>query len=159
MTETAPLGRAALHYASHGWPVFPLVPLRKTPLTRNGFKDASIQADQILDWWGANPRANVGVPTGAREDGGCGLDVYDADTPEAVDLLRMRSRDPQAPRMLALSHTPRGVHLWVEATGDACEIAIIPGLDYRGVGGYVVVPPSISPSGGYLWRQPPWGSE
>ena len=152
----SPLGRAALIYAQHGWPVFPLVPLRKTPLTQHGFHDASIEVDQILDWWGAAPRANIGVVTGPIEVGGCGLEVWDADTPEAVDLLRRQVSDPEAPSMVALSQTPRGVHLWVGATGDPCATAVAPGLDFRGTGGYVVVPPSVSPAGGYLWRQPPW---
>ena len=156
MTEVPPLGRAALFYAGKGWPVFPLVPLRKTPITAHGFKDASTEADQILDWWGANPRANIGVVTGPLDLGGCGLEVYDADTPEAVELLKTNLRNSDAPRMIALSQTPRGVHLWISASGRPNATALAPGLDYRGVGGYVVAPPSVSPSGGYLWRQQPW---
>ena len=158
MTETSPLGRAALIYAAHAWPVFPLVPLRKTPLTAHGFKDASVDTDQILDWWGANPRANIGVVTGPVDQGGCGLDVYDADTPDAVELLKRQVSHPKAPTMAALSSTPRGVHLWVPASGDPREIGIALGLDFCGVGGYVVVPPSVTGTGGYLWRQPPWNA-
>lgn len=150
------LGAAALDYASHGWPVFPLVRLRKTPRTAHGFKDATTNRDQILDWWGADPRANIGIPTGPLDMGGCGLEVYDADTPEAVQMLKENLADPDAPRMIALSTTPRGVHLWVSASGLPCATAIAPGLDFRGVGGYVVAPPSVSPARGYLWRQPPW---
>lgn len=154
----ADLRNAALDYATHGWPVFPLVKFRKTPLTTRGFKDASTDPDQILDWWSAHPGANIGIPTGPLDLGGCGLEVWDADTPEAVDLLRRQVSDPAAPTMVALSATPRGVHLWVPATGDPCATAVVPGLDFRGVGGYVVAPPSVSPTGGYLWRQAPWGA-
>lgn len=153
------LRNAALDYAAHGWPVFPLMKLRKYPITPRGFKDASTDPDQILDWWKANPAANIGIPTGPLDLGGCGCEVYDADTPEAVDLLRRQVSDPEAPTMVALSQTPRGVHLWVPATGDPCATAIAPGLDFRGVGGYVVAPPSVSPARGYLWRQPPWGAK
>jgi len=35
------LGEAALSYAAKGWPVLPLRPGEKTPLTVNGSKDAS----------------------------------------------------------------------------------------------------------------------
>jgi hypothetical protein len=153
MAEPSPLGRAALIYAGHGWPVFPLVPLRKTPLTARGFHDASTEPDQILDWWTANPRANIGVPTGPD---GCGLDVWDADTPGAIERLREGHKHPDAPVMAALSLTPRGMHYWIAATGDPCATSVAPGLDFRGVGGYVVVPPSVSPAGGYLWKLPPW---
>ena len=38
---------AALEYAAHGWPVFPLAPNAKTPLTAHGFKDATTDEAQI----------------------------------------------------------------------------------------------------------------
>lgn len=157
MTDAYPdLGKAALWYASNGWPVFPLVRLRKTPLTPHGFKDASTSTDQVIDWWSVDPQANIGVVTGPLDTGGCGLDVWDADTPEAVELLKAQVSHPKAPRMVALSRTPRGVHLWVPADGSPRKIGVIPGLDYLGVGGYAVAPPSKAPAGGWLWRQPPW---
>lgn len=156
MTDRASLGRAALTYAAHGWPVFPLVPLRKVPLTPKGFLDATLDTDQIIDWWTTNPRANIGVPTGLTTIGGCGLDVYDADTPEAAQLLREKHTHPDAPPMVALTSTPRGIHFWINATGRGNRTALLPGVDYRANGGYVVVPPSVGPSGGYLWKLPPW---
>ena len=35
----------------------------KSPLTPNGFKDASADLDQICTWWTQWPDALVGVPT------------------------------------------------------------------------------------------------
>src|SRR4030095_6754308 len=55
---------AALQYAAHGWPVFPLVPKGKTPLTAHGFKDATTDETQIRAWWTETPGANIGTPTG-----------------------------------------------------------------------------------------------
>jgi len=55
---------AALEYARHGIPVFPLVPKGKAPLTAHGFKDATDDEAKIRAWWTATPDANIGMPTG-----------------------------------------------------------------------------------------------
>src|SRR5215471_6858771 len=62
---TVTLLDAALTYAAHGWAVFPLVPGTKRPLTKNGFKDATRDVEQITRWWAEHPDANIGLPTGA----------------------------------------------------------------------------------------------
>jgi RecA-family ATPase len=47
----------------------------KSPLTKNGFKDATQDEAQIKRWWADRPDALVGVPTGSRT----GLAVLDYD--------------------------------------------------------------------------------
>jgi hypothetical protein len=47
----------------------------KSPLTKNGFKDATQDEAQIRRWWSDRPDALVGVPTGSRT----GLAVLDYD--------------------------------------------------------------------------------
>jgi len=47
----------------------------KSPLTKNGFKDATQDEAQIRRWWGERPDALVGVPTGSKT----GLAVIDFD--------------------------------------------------------------------------------
>jgi hypothetical protein len=47
----------------------------KSPLTKNGFKDATQDEAQIRRWWADRPDALVGVPTGSRT----GLAVLDYD--------------------------------------------------------------------------------
>ena len=66
---------AALDYAKKGYSVFPLQPKGKKPLTRNGFKDASTDPEQIRRWWEQWPNANIGLPTGSKN----GLFVVDVD--------------------------------------------------------------------------------
>src|SRR4051812_46368242 len=70
------LANAALWYAEHGWPIFPLRPHGKTPLTAHGFKDATTDTGTVRDWWTATPDANIGVATGVL------FDVIDVDGPD-----------------------------------------------------------------------------
>ena len=53
---------AALRYAADGLLIFPCNPLDKSPLTANGFKDASCDPQQILSWWERHPNATIGMP-------------------------------------------------------------------------------------------------
>ena len=55
---------AALEYASQGFHIFPLIPGEKSPLTKNGFKDATTDPEQIRRWWSEHPDANLGLATG-----------------------------------------------------------------------------------------------
>src|SRR5947209_4178613 len=77
MTQTEQrdsLLRSALDYVALGIPVFPCAATKK-PLTPNGFKDASLDEQQVRDWWARWPEAMIGVPTGPVS----GLDVLDLD--------------------------------------------------------------------------------
>jgi hypothetical protein len=150
--------KAALSYARRGIPVFPCEPRGKRPLTYSGFWDASTDARRIRSWWSRWPSANIGVPTGERS----GLLVLDIDPrgggPESLAALERQSG--------ALPATARartgsgGVHLFFkyplreEVRNSAGLLG--PGLDVRGEGGYVVVPPSRTEDS-YKWidRAPP----
>src|SRR5580693_10672950 len=72
--------RAALWYAEHGFPVFPVHSALngccscgkldcehpgKHPRTRHGFKDATTDRTKITDFWKKWPDANIAIPTGA----------------------------------------------------------------------------------------------
>jgi hypothetical protein len=56
---------AALEYASHGWPVFPLAPNAKTPLTAHGFKDATTDEAQIRSGGPRRPTRTSGRRQGS----------------------------------------------------------------------------------------------
>ena len=71
--------RAALAYATAGWPVFPCIPGEKVPATSHGVKDATTDAAQIRAWWARNPDRNVAIATGAP-----GPDVLDIDRQPAA---------------------------------------------------------------------------
>jgi hypothetical protein len=142
----------ALQYIERGWLIFPCrwdggPRLRKTPLTRNGFKDASSNSGTVTAWWARWPQALIGLPTGTVS----GVVVLDVDVkrPEAngFDTLEDLGRSlPETPMV----HTESGgLHLYFrcpdrDVRNNAGRIG--PGLDVRANGGYVILP---SPGSGY----------
>lgn len=152
---------AALWYADAlAVPVFPCQPLLKTPATSHGFKDATRNTATIRQWWQTWPNANLAYPTGIR------FDVIDVDGPEGMASLTDLRTSGLLPDVIATAHTPRGLHLYILPTGDGNTTALMPGIDYRGDGGYVLAPPShfggepakakaaAKPAGYYRWLDP-----
>ena len=140
------LEMAALAYATNGVPVFPLEANGKKPLTQHGFKDATTDKSLIAAWWRMFPAANIGIPTGLR------FDVWDIDGPDGVRSMFHGDPAPYdhlADAIIGHARTSRdgGHHLYVKPTGRGNGAAIMPGVDYRGLGGYVVAPPSIGANG------------
>lgn len=130
---------AALAYAAWGWPVFPLHPASKVPLTRHGFHDATIDPARIHGWWRATPSANIGLPTGTL------FDVIDIDfrVPGTwARWLALQDAPSLPPVHGMVSTASSGLHLYVHTEGAGNTANVAPGIDYRGHGGYVVAPPS-----------------
>lgn len=142
-------------YLALNLPVFPCAPGLKKPATERGFHDASLDPDVVARWFGEGSKYNVGIPTGTLS-GGWVLDIDPgkggteslAKLFEGVDI-------PSTP----IARTGRGgLHYWwampegkVKSTTN-----LMPGIDIRGDGGYVVVPPSTLPEGSYEWLVAPW---
>ena len=149
---------AALAYANRGWPVFPCAVKEKVPhgkMAPHGFYDASTDPEVIRKWWKAEPRANIGLPTGLA------FDVLDIDGPGAlealeavggpaivreVDGLLVCADDVEGPTV----STPRGWHAYVAPTGrgNTVKLGGLADVDWRGRGGYVIAPPSVKDDGG-----------
>jgi len=72
--QTLPFATHARTYQKRGFCIFPLVPNAKTPLTPNGFKNASNDAAVINEWIKRYPNSNIGIATEAS-----GLIVIDCD--------------------------------------------------------------------------------
>ena len=146
------LFKAALSYAKRGIPVFPCEPGGKRPLTYNGFWDGTTNLNRVKAWWDRWPDANVGVPTGK----GSRLLVLDVDPrdggPESLAALE-RENGP-LPETARARTGGGGVHVFFrypaekEVRNSAGWLGL--GLDVRGEGGYVVVPPSLT-QGSYEW--------
>lgn len=153
------LASSALWYASAGLRVFPLQPRSKIPFKGSkGCHDATADPDRIRAWWKADPDANVAIATGHV------VDVIDVDGPAGNAslarrlLVRPTVADPYHDiPVVGVVSTPRlgGRHLYVEATGQGNGAGLLPGVDYRGLGGYVVAPPSVGADGTpYIWTRP-----
>ena len=117
-------------------------------LIATGLQQASTDRELIVRWWRRWPAANVGLRTGTA------VDVCDIDSDLGLravrDLLGTDGRD--APRVRTGSG---GWHVYLAATGAGNRVRLLPGVDWRGAGGYVVAPPSLHASGRrYAWARP-----
>jgi Bifunctional DNA primase/polymerase, N-terminal len=145
---------AALYYASVGLPVFPCENRGKVPLTRRGFKDASAHREHVWRWWGRWPWANIAIPTGPAS----GWLVVDLDGAEGLANWR-RLCDRYGPVDTLEQRTGNGRHLVFQHPTDV-DLAntagrLGRGIDTRAAGGYVIVAPSVHPSGRlYRWIWP-----
>jgi hypothetical protein len=167
-----PLGSAALQLAAKGFAVFPLRPRSKEPYrddkffrTVGGYECASRDPALIEFWWDRQPEANIGVATGSRS----GVFVLDVDGDLGRETLaRLEEEHGQLPPTVeAITpgkinkktgvHSGRGLHLYFRYPlgfdlRNAQDRDDVPGIDWRGNGGYVLLPPSAHPDGGnYAW--------
>lgn len=144
----------ALAYARKGLYVFPLRETDKRPQIKEWQNSATTDQDQIRQWWGNWPKANIGIVCGKS-----GLTVVDLDVKDGLDGI-------DAWDALCVEHgindntrtakTPSGgLHVYYRSNGhDLHNTAgvLAPGIDTRSNGGYVVAPPSVLPTGSYTWE-------
>lgn len=136
----------ALHYAKTGWPVFPLTPGGKEPaipkrLGGCGCLDATLDIRRIESWWTDYPNANVGVATGRIS----GLLVIDVDPRKTTEWLASVN-ELALPETFTVRTWSRGYHIYLALPqGSPISIGanLLPGIDWRGNGGYVVGAGSI----------------
>ena len=147
---------AALAYAAAGVAVMPLFepngPGRcscagatgchpgKHPRNRGGLTHASTDPAVITAWWSTWPTANIGGLTGLA------FDVCDVDGPEGVAAVTPLLGAGQGRGPLVRTGSG-GWHLLFKPTGLGNRVRFLPGTDWRGKGGYVVLPPSLHASG------------
>lgn len=152
------LSEAAEHYAHLGYKVFPLKPRGKEPLgelVQHGCKDASSDVDTIKKWWKAYPEANIGFVTGKTNR----CFVIDIDGSTGKEELRKIKKDREWPKtIIAKSGRDGGGHFYFRYPEEIEMVknraGVLPNVDIRGDGGYIVVPPSIHPNGKkYSWKR------
>jgi hypothetical protein len=141
---------AALGYAVKRLPVFPCVPNGKLPAISRGFHAATTNPETIRRLWRMADR-NIGIPTGSVS-GFWVLDV-DGDNGEA-NLFGLEAEHGRLPPTREVITGGGGRHLWFKYTGpiQSSVSKIAAGVDVRGDGGYVIVPPSRHVTGRtYAW--------
>ncbi len=142
-------------YIRLGYAIFPLVAGQKVPMTSNGFWDAvhDLKAYEALH---RNKPRNVGWPTGEFNK----FWVLDVDPKNGGDVsyLRLIGEHGPLPQTWSASTPSGGKHVyfkWNEKRPVGSRANVVPGIDTRGNGGYVVIPPSQLPNGGYEWLASP----
>jgi len=133
------------YYILRGLQVFPCGCNKKSPLTTNGFKDASSDKQVINDWWDKHPDANIGLPTGKTNN----LVVVDVDVKNDADGMASlkQLQDECGEFDTRVVHTPSGgLHFYFKYPQDVDTIKnrtnMKPGIDIRADGGYVIAPGS-----------------
>lgn len=159
----------AIEYAERGWKVFPLHTVKgdacscgnttctsqaKHPHIKEWQKNCSSDLSHIKDWWQKWPDANIGLATGSAS----GFFVLDVDPRHGgkESLQKMVKQNGTLPRTLASNTGGGGYHLFFKdptiKIGNRANV--LPGIDVRGDGGYIVAPPSIHKSGmRYSWMR------
>jgi hypothetical protein len=151
---------AALTYAAHGFPVFPLT-IHKTPVPKRdpdptgrfkkgipgtgSFYKATCNPIQIRKWWTGHEYL-IGLPMGKAS----GIWTLDVDTSEdhADGVAGWDEIAAEHDPIVTREHRSAtgGPHLifnWTEEQPLRCSTGALPsGIEVKGEGGYIVAPPS-----------------
>jgi hypothetical protein len=133
----------------------PVRPREKRPLIRwEELQHRRAEPTEMERWFERWPSANLGVVTGAVS----GLVVIDIDPAHGGmdSLAEIERRHGKLPPTPEARTGGGGRHLYLRHPGGEVHnrVGLLPGIDLRGDGGYVVAPPSIHPSGRpYVWLE------
>jgi len=168
-TADVPRLERLLAFLERGWAILPLhYPVArdrcscgkedcssagKHPMTKHGLHDATLDRSKVLEWWQNRPKANVGVLTGASS----GIVVLDIDPRHDAmrSLNELESKYGKFPKTLTVKTGGDGLHFYFRHPGVSVtnKVSILPGLDFRGDGGYIIAPPSVHKSlCAYSWE-------
>ena len=138
---------AALGYAKRGWSVIPIKPRSKLPLVNwRDFEHRRASDNEIQRWWKSFPDAEIAVITGRISN----IFVVDVDTYRGGNPRNVWDSHPSD---LIVQTGRGGYHLYYQHSGEqVTTFAGENGIDVRGDGGYVIVPPSVHENGNaYAW--------
>lgn len=146
---------AIREYWEHGWSVFPLAYGRKKPIIKWEQFQTRKATEEEIDQWERVDREQIALVCGKIS----GVVVIDVDGQVGLDSLAGFDW-PEGPIVQTRSpkHVPGGRwHWFFKHPGGtvANGIGVLPGVDIKGDGGYVVLPPSIHPvtKEPYMWPE------
>ena len=150
--ENQPDFECVLRLAARGFRLFPVAVRGKRPLIERWPERATCHLDSARAWLQEHAGCNWGLACGVAS----GVFVLDVDGVEGAEAIREITEPHGDDWTETLSvKTARGMHYYFkyperEIRNSASKLAR--GLDIRGEGGYVLVPPSVHPSGAiYCW--------
>ncbi len=127
---------------SRGWNVLPAWPKSKKPALQSWerFQTDRVKEEGLLSWLSRNTQANLIIVTGKIS----GLAVIDIDSKDWAAVMEKLNLP-----MTTIVRSAHGIHLYYKHPGvhvKTCR-GIIPGVDIRGDGGYVIAPGSTHETG------------
>lgn len=140
----------ALKYADKGYCIIPINPYAKKPFFAvEEFQKRHSTKDEIQKWWKEFPTSMIGIMTGYISK----LFVLDLDPNHNSDEISKLIPDSF---LTPTAKTPRrGTHLYFQDPGNekiTIKSALMPDVDYRCNGGYIIAPPSRNGYGrDYQW--------
>ena len=154
MSDPSRLARAAERYAGAGWHVFPLPARQKKPFPgTRGLYEATADVARTRTRWRAYPDSNIGLWPGPS-----GLLVIDLDGPAALEAAAPLGLLDVSTLTCTTGREDGGMHRYFQHPGGTVgNVKIVPGakIDVRCDAGYVLLPPSVHPSGRrYAWQDP-----
>lgn len=139
----------AVSYLKRGYPVIPVGQDKKPLISWKEFQNRLPTEEEVCTWWIDYPEANIGIVTGELSR----LVVVDIDPRHGGDVNGIH-----LPPTVISRTGGGGWHYFYQYPKDRFvgnATSIRPGIDIRGEGGYVVVPPSVHESGQiYEWVEP-----
>lgn len=159
MNEMKTFRDFALEYLEkRRWSVHPLIPRTKKPVCDNWNQWSSElpTREQVEDWWKENPNYNIGLVTGeASKVVVLDIDLYENQNAVA-ELEAIAGSGMHKKIVCPFVHTPRGgkhaYFAYPEGANIGCTSIGIKGIQTRGNGGNIVLPPSIHPITGGVYR-------
>ena len=154
MHKVSTLLESALELWRSGFSVIPVQPSGKRPLVSwIEYQSRRPTEEEIRQWWQQHPSANIGIVTGKVSR----TVVIDLD-PDKGGNESGAGIYEQAPTDLIVKTGRGGYHLYYRYPEDVGHIpnrvGLLPGVDVRADGGYVVAPPSAHSSGRlYGWTR------
>ena len=145
---------AAIEYLNRGWSVVPAGERTKRPIIRwQRFQHQLPTVAQLEGWYERWPNANLAVVTGEIS----GVVVVDVDPKHGgtESLAALEARHGALPDTIESITGGGGRHIYFTHPGREVRnrAGLAPGIDLRGDGGCIIVPPSVHPSGKlYEWK-------
>lgn len=140
--QASPCFNAALEYLDQGFSIIPIETGGKRPLLRSWkeFQDRHATEEEVEAWFRQWPAANIALVTGKVS----GVVAVDIDGKAGASWA-----SENLPLPSVMQKTSKGHHLFFKHPGSNVDNAagFVPEVDIRGDGGYVVIAPSIHPSG------------
>ena len=152
----------AKQYAAAGLAVLPLKQ-DKSPYTAHGVKDASVDEAVIENWWKKWPSANIGIATGMASGGVFVIDQDEKNGEHGKAVFEdwLEKNDLKPGDTWSGRTASGGRHTFFRASVPVRNrVGWLPGVDVKGDGGYVAVPPSVLSDGSrYEWEVSPFDLE